>query len=331
MSNRRALGVRRVPSIPFIISVTTDNSGDSLDTQFTIPTEILSTYNYTVRTSEETFTNVTGDQTLTWASAGTYDVEISGIFPQILFNGLGDKDKLTDIKQWGDITWNSFASSFAECLSLTTVSATDVPNLSNVSQFSTAFAQCPFTTIDVSGWDASSFTNIRRAFSGCTNLTSLNLTNWDVSNVSTFSGFLADSSDITTIGNVSGWDVSNVSNMEYVFQQCNLLTGLDFSSWNVSSVTSFRNFLWNVDSFDNDLSGWDIDQVTEFANFMLQADGLSTANYDSTLISWANQTPTSGININFGGSQYTLGGAAEAARTTLTTTYLWTITDGGGI
>ena len=44
------------------------------------------------------------------------------------------------------------------------------------------------------------------------------------------------------------------------------------------------------------------------------------------------QTPLlNGLTPNFGGSQYTLGGAAESARNTLINTYGWTITDGGGI
>ena len=58
---------------------------------------------------------------------------------------------------------------------------------------------------------------------------------------------------------------------------------------------------------------------------------MSTANYDATLISWAAQTLQNNVTFDFGSAQYTLGGAAEAARNTLINTYGWTITDGGGI
>jgi len=39
--------------------------------------------------------------------------------------------------------------------------------------------------------------------------------------------------------------------------------------------------------------------------------------------------PQSNMSVHFGNSQYTAGGAAEAARTSLINTYGWTITDGG--
>jgi hypothetical protein len=56
----------------------------------------------------------------------------------------------------------------------------------------------------------------------------------------------------------------------------------------------------------------------------------SRANYDKLLISWGNQGFVYPEIISFGDAQYTLGGAAEAARNTLINTYGWTITDGGG-
>ena len=90
----------------------------------------------------------------------------------------------------------------------------------------------------------------------------------------------------------------------------------------------------NCSSLKADLSGLDIASVTNFTNFANDTqinDTGTTTNYDNTLISWAAQTPVSGLNVHFGTAQYSLGGAAEAARTTLVTTYLWTITDGGGV
>ena len=75
-----------------------------------------------------------------------------------------------------------------------------------------------------------------------------------------------------------------------------------------------------------------------FDDFMTAATGLSTTNYDATLIAWeanlqtyypAGSGYTASININFGGSKFTLGSAAEAARTSLQVTYSWTLVDGG--
>jgi hypothetical protein len=57
---------------------------------------------------------------------------------------------------------------------------------------------------------------------------------------------------------------------------------------------------------------------------------LSTANYDASLIAWSTGSPHSGITFSGGNSKYTTGGAGQTARNTLTGTYGWTITDGGG-
>ena len=69
----------------FITTWKTDNIGSSQDNQITIPTFFGETYDYTVDwgdgTSDE---NVTGDITHTYASPGTYQVAINGIFPRII-------------------------------------------------------------------------------------------------------------------------------------------------------------------------------------------------------------------------------------------------------
>lgn len=307
MSNRRALGVRRVAYKPYIITVKTDNSGDSLDTQFRIP--VISgegDIDYNVKTSDgQTFFNNTTDLTITFPSAGTYDIEISGEFPNTGMFGSGEEDKLIDIKQWGDIEWKVMSNAFRDCDELTVISATDAPNLTLgvVKSIAFMFGSCSkLTSIDVSSWDTSLITLMNSVFTGVPLLETLDVSNWDISNV-------------VDINTMFGSSILNP----------------DVTNWDTSSLLDANRAFINCTNFDRDLSGWDIDQVTDFDFFMIGANGLSTANYDATLISWANQAPTSGININFGGSQYTLGGAAEAARTTLTTTYLWTITDGGGI
>ena len=81
---------------------------------------------------------------------------------------------------------------------------------------------------------------------------------------------------------------------------------------------------------NQNLGSWDINQVNDFTNFMV-AVTLSTANYDSTLIGWANQIPLSynGI-LNFGNSTYTLGSAAATSRAALSSD-VGEISDGGGV
>ena len=113
----------------------------------------------------------------------------------------------------------------------------------------------------------------------------------------------------------------------------------DISSWDVSNVTNMNSTFFRAYAFDQDLSNWDIINVTNFSNFAKDIT-FSTSNYDAILIGWESTLQgtypngsgyTSTISINFGNSQYTSGGAAETARTSLINNFNWTITDGGSV
>ena len=129
----------RDPSDAFIITVKTDNAGGSADNQFIVPTR-FGGYDYTIDTSDgQTINDLTGDYTITFPTPGTYDILISGDFPWYRGRYSADKDKLIEVKNWGIIAWENFDGAFAGCNNLTVISATDVPDLSNVTNLSSMF------------------------------------------------------------------------------------------------------------------------------------------------------------------------------------------------
>jgi len=74
------------------------------------------------------------------------------------------------------------------------------------------------------------------------------------------------------------------------------------------------------------LSG--LNSSTSLNNFMLAATGMTTTDYDATLIGWNNNKASfrNDLSVNFGGSKYSAAGSS--ARAALIA-YGWTITDGG--
>ena len=288
-----------VPS-PFVISVKTDNTGSSANNQFTIPTTGTG-YNYEVKTSDgQIITGNTGNTTITFPSNGTYDVEILGDFPRIYFNNTGDKAKLLDIKNWGDIVWTSMLKAFRGCSNLTVLTATDV-------------LICPI--------------DLTSMFNGCSNLNT-DLTNFNTSSVTSIGQMFAFTNNFN--GDITTWDTSNVTSSYYAFRSANAFNQ-NIGGWNTSSIVNMGDmFGGSIKAFNQDISGWDVNQVTQFARFM-QGVTLSTANYDALLIAWDAQGAMSySGTVPFGNSQYTLGGAAEAARTSLISKW-GAITDGGGV
>ena len=70
-------------NLAFEFTVKTDNAGTSAADQFTIPTTGTG-YNYDISTSDgQIISGATGNTTITFPSAGSYTIKITGDFPRI--------------------------------------------------------------------------------------------------------------------------------------------------------------------------------------------------------------------------------------------------------
>ena len=293
----------------FIIEVKTDNTGTSADNQFTLPVSGAGTYD--IKTPEHNLTNQAGSTILTFSSAGIYNIEIIGnTAPFQISNGsYGDRLKVIDIINFGNIPFFDYRYTFRSFTNLTTLTATDSFDFSNVgatqASLISAFQGCSNFVSGINGWNNFGIINNMSAMFRECRLFNDDITNWDVSNVTRMDlMFYGGNSFNQNIGN---WDVSNVTNM----------------------VAMFGGYGQDM-AFDQDISSWQISQVTNFNLFMNRVT-LSTANYDALLIAWDAQGAMSySGTVDFGNSQYTLGGAAEAARTSLISKW-GGIVDGGGV
>lgn len=121
-------------------------------------------------------------------------------------------------------------------------------------------------TLDCSNCDISGLTDLTGMFSRLpSSLTSLNLSGWDVSNVSIMRSMFADCSSLGTLDCIKGikdWNVSNVTDMSSMFCYCSSLTSVNLSGWNTSKVTNITGLFSGCSSLTSiNLSGWDITGV----------------------------------------------------------------------
>lgn len=258
---------------PFITEWRTETNGETI----TIPIQTNNTY--TITTSEgHQFTTDVYNPTITFQTAGTHEVSISGDIQQIQFNNTGDKDKIYDIKQWGtDTTWTYFTNAFYGC-SFLNITAADVPIMA-ITNFSRTFRGTDLTTFNrVNDWDVSNVINMTDLFRD-SNFNE-DISGWDVSNVTIFNQSFRSSAFNQDIGN---WNVSSATIMKNLFFSTPF--NQDIGNWDVSNVTTMQAMFQSNTEFDQDISGWDITNVTTFTNFLLGAT-LSTANYDDLLNGW---------------------------------------------
>lgn len=125
-------------------------------------------------------------------------------------------NRLSEISQWGDVKWNpALTNMFYGCNSLR-ITATDIPNFSNVTDMSGLFSGCSsITTIpNIGKWNTSQVTNMASMFSGAYNFSS-DLDGWDTSKVTDMSNMFSSNSKFN--GSIKTWNTGNVTNMSGMF------------------------------------------------------------------------------------------------------------------
>ena len=243
----------------FITVWETTTDGESI----TIPTFTGETYDYTVDWGDGSAveSGQTGNATHTYATAGEYDVSITGTFPRIYFNDTGDKTKILEVKQWGSQAWTSMEGAFYGCNSLN-ITANDVPDLTTVSSMQSMFNDTNLSIANnINDWDVSNVTNMTSMFSSSSFGQAIG--NWNTSNVTTMWGMFYDA--ISFNQDLSNWDTSAVTDMEAMFLSAAAFNQ-DLSNWDTSAVTDMEAMFLSATAFNQDLSNWDTSKVTTMRN-----------------------------------------------------------------
>jgi surface protein len=158
--------------------------------------------------------------------------------------------------------------------------AGELVDTSTMTDMESMFRRCSqLQTLDVSNWDVSGVTNMKSMFEGCSQLQSLDVSNWDVSGVTNMNSMFLNCSQLQTL-DVSSWDVSSVTSMNSMFRWCSQLQTLDVSNWDVSGVTDMSNLFYDTQLQTLDVSSWDVSSVTTMQN-AFRGIGIQTLDVSS--------------------------------------------------
>ena len=316
--------------LPFRFTINTNNTsaGSSTSTQFKLPLVSSGTLNAVVNWGDGTSSTITtwnqAEVTHTYATAGSYDVRITGVLKGWRFNNGGDKLKILNIINWSGLTIDVSAG-FYGCTNLT-CSALDAPSITSTS-LAQYFESCPSLVDGLSKWNVSSVTNMFNMFASNYSAISYtgDLSNWDTSNVTSFQRIFYFHTKFNN-ASIINWDVSSCSNFNDMFRDTlfnqnisnwtiNTSTGVDMrnmfrgcpfnqpiGTWNTSAVTNMASMFLENFVFNQDIGSWNTSAVTDMSSMF------RTTSFNQNIGAWNTSSVTnmsgmfqgSGFNQNIG-------------------------------
>ena len=144
------------------------------------------------------------------------------------------------------------------------------------------FSYCSsLTSLDLSNFNTSNVTYMSSMFDECKSLTSLDLSNFNTSKVIGMDGMFEYCSSLTSL-DLSNFNTSNVTYIWYMFAGCSSLTSLDLSSFNTSNVKSMANmFSWCSSLTSLDLNSFNTSNVTNMGDMFEECSSLTTLDLNN--------------------------------------------------
>jgi surface protein len=228
-----------------------------------------------------------------------------------------------DISNWNVSSVTNMYSMFSHSYSFNQ----DIGNwdVSSVTKMGNMFSQTYSFNRDIGIWDVSIVTNMYNMF-GNASVFNQDISNWDVSSVTDMRYMFDGASSFNQeIGN---WNLSSAVVMNSMFKGASVFNQ-NIGNWNVSNVRYMGNMFDGASNFNQNIGNWNVSSVINMDEMFLGIS-LSTTNYDSLLIGWAQLTLQNGVSFDGGYSKYSSSSAADA-RQSIIDNYGWSINDGGQI
>ncbi|MBQ6231620.1 MAG: BspA family leucine-rich repeat surface protein [Eubacterium sp.] len=164
-----------------------------------------------------------------------------------MFNGCEAVTSL-NLSGWNPANFTTLDHAFCNMNALVNIDfGSNWSNLTKVTTISYAFDGCILLSNDFSKFKVtgSSLTDMSCAFRNCFTLSSVDLSGWDVSKVTTmaemFSMYnpynVAHASSLAEV-DFTGWNTGSLTDMSSIFRSCTALETIDISGWNLSKVTT---------------------------------------------------------------------------------------------
>ena len=141
------------------------------------------------------------------------------------------------------------------------------------------FSGCSsLTSLDVSSFDTGNVTSTWHMFSGCRSLTSVDVSGFDTGSVTDMGAMFSGCSSLRSV-DVSSFDTGSVTGMYYMFSGCSSLRSVDVSGFDTGSVTDMRNMFLGCSSLTSlDVSSFDTGSVTDMGGMFQGCSSLRSVD-----------------------------------------------------
>ena len=167
---------------------------------------------------------------------------------------------------------------FYNCKTLETISGLEYLNTANITDMSSMFQECSnLKSLDFTNFDTKNVSNMYFMFNGCSTLTSLDLTNFNTKNVSNMYGMFCDCSKLISL-DLTNFNTAKVTDMGYMFLGCSNLTSLDLTNFNTAKVTDMHGMFKGCSALTSlDLTNFNTAEVRDMNRMFYMLDESSTA------------------------------------------------------
>ena len=148
-------------------------------------------------------------------------------------------------KSFSTYTPTSLSRFFRSLTKLETITGLEYLNTDKVTNMSYMFSGCSkLTSLDVTKFNTEKVTVMNSMFSNCSALTSLDVTKFNTGNVTDMNNMFFNCSALASL-DVTKFDTRNVTYMDNMFSSCKKLTSLDVTKFDTRNVTNMGGMFEN--------------------------------------------------------------------------------------
>ena len=168
---------------------------------------------------------------------------------------------------------------FKGCETLETISGLEYLNTANVTDMNSMFSGCSaLTSLDLTNFNTANVTEMSDMFHGCSALTSLDLTKFNTANVEFMYNMFYGCSALKSL-DLTNFNTAKVTYMSCMFYGCSALKSLDLTNFNTAKVTIMNHMFYGCSALTSlDFTNFNTANVTDMSCMFSGCSALKSLN-----------------------------------------------------